>query len=163
MKRAFVMGAKRHLASALVAPETRNAIRIGDRICADRLLDLGHGVVIHAGLCGTIDHIDDDTGAAEVLMDSPIPGLREWDNHLLLQPFDTDDILDDLTVSSGTLRSCLGLVPRWVRVSGTSVALSACASLLHHMAFAGWIENGATVFTTVALTAVVASLTASVS
>jgi hypothetical protein len=96
MKRAFIMTDDCHLASAMVAISTRDVLSIGDRITTTRLLDLGYAAQIAEGEGGTVDHIDASTGLVEILMDLPHRGLHAWHNHMWLEPFGTEDILDGI-------------------------------------------------------------------
>lgn len=99
MKRAFVLTDGR-LTSSLVPIQERSPLSLGDRIRATRILDIGPGAQLSAGARGTVDFLDALTGGAEVLMDTRYRGLDAWDNHILLEPFGTDDILDGLTVTA---------------------------------------------------------------
>lgn len=130
-KRAFVIY-HGSLASALVPRATREALHLGDRIRATRALDIDPGTQISRGERGTISYLDAITGGAEVLMDTHHRGLDAWDNHLLIEPFGTEDILGGLEVTKGGLLDVLKLTPRWARVVGASVAASVVAVILHN-------------------------------
>lgn len=96
MKRAFIMTADCHLASAMVALDTQDVLGIGDRITTTRLLDLGYAAQIAQGEEGTVDYVDAYTGLVEILMDLPHRGLHAWHNHMWLEPFGTEDIIDGI-------------------------------------------------------------------
>jgi hypothetical protein len=98
MKRAFVMTADRHLVSEMVAKDTPSVIHIGDRISVTRPLDLLPHALVDTGEQGTIDFVDASTGWCEVLMDTVHRGLHDWFNHIWLEPFGTEDILDGIVL-----------------------------------------------------------------
>jgi hypothetical protein len=98
MKRAFVITSGGTLISALVPMNTPDALTLGHRITVTRPLDLGLGAQIETGETGTVDHIDASTGLVEILMDMWHRGLQRWDNHMWLEPYGTDDILDGIQV-----------------------------------------------------------------
>lgn len=93
MKRAFVLSECCGLASALVPKATQEVIIVGSRITLIRALDLGPAQ-LSIGEQGTVDFIDALSGLVEVLMDVHHWGLSQWRNHIWLEPFGTDDIVD---------------------------------------------------------------------
>lgn len=101
MKRAFILTNGGHITSALVADDKPSALNFGDRICVSRPLDLGYAAQIKTGELGTIDFVDALTGSAEVMMDAYHRGLHEHHNHILLVPFDTDDIISGIVCIAG--------------------------------------------------------------
>ena len=92
-KRAFVLADGCGLASALVPRSTNEVLVIGSRITIIRPLNLGVAK-LSVGEEGTVDFIDLSSGLTEVLMDKHHWGLSEWHNHIWLEPFGTDDIID---------------------------------------------------------------------
>lgn len=102
MKRAFVTTANGGLKSALVPASTQDILRIGSRITTTRMLNLGV-TVIAAGESGTVDFIDLNTGLVEILLDVLHWGLAAWENHMWLEPFGTDDIIDGIACNSSSL------------------------------------------------------------
>lgn len=131
MKRAFVRTDDGQLKSAMVPQSTPDVLRLGDRITATGLWDLGRGAQIKAGEAGTVDYLDAATGGAEVLMDTPFRGLEAWDNHVLLEPFHTEELLARLTL---TPQSWVRRVkpPRWAYAVAASVLVSVVVALLHN-------------------------------
>ena len=85
------------LCSELVPLATPSFLRLGDRLTATAIWDLGSGAQVQPGEVGTVDYINASTGAVELLMDKRHKGLDYYDNHVALEPFDTDDILSNLT------------------------------------------------------------------
>lgn len=108
MKRAFILTEDYGLASALVSDETRDVLNLGSRITITRPLDLGYDALIESGEQGTVDHIDPVSGMVEVLLDLIHRGLAAWDNHMWLEPFGTDDIIDGVACTV----SCISVVHR---------------------------------------------------
>jgi hypothetical protein len=100
MKRAFVIAQNGHLQSELVPIGTPDVLRIGDRLTASRVLEAGYGAQIQPGEQGTVDHVDASTGFVEVLMDLLHRGLHEWHNHIWLEPFGTEDIIDGVVLTA---------------------------------------------------------------
>jgi hypothetical protein len=98
MKRAFILTAACGLQSALVPVGTEDVLSIGDRIITTRALDLGVAQ-INAGEGGTIDFIDLASGLVEILMDVVHWGLAAWENHMWLEPYGTEDIIDGIELS----------------------------------------------------------------
>ena len=96
MKRAFILTLDGHLISEMVPDHTPDVLSIGCRITTSRPLDLGYAAQIEKGESGTVDHVDAATGLIEVLMDTIHRGLSAWDNHIWLEPFGTEDILDGI-------------------------------------------------------------------
>jgi hypothetical protein len=108
MKRAFVRTSTGHLVSALVPINTPNVLNVGDRVAASRVLDMGYAGKIRRGEQGTVDFIDEHTGTIWILMDINHRGLSEWHNHLWLEPYGTEDIIDGILCvlcNIATLRS----------------------------------------------------------
>lgn len=121
MKRAFQLTTDRHLVSALVPEATLDALHMGTRLATTRPISLG-GVCLASGERGTIDCVDRDTGSIEVLMDKRHRGLDAWHNHVLLEPYGTEDILDGFKVSQGRdVRVSFRRVPRWASAVGCAV------------------------------------------
>lgn len=99
--------------------DNRECLKVGTRLRATRALHICADAIIEKGEQGTIDYANPLTGASEVLWDTRHRGLDGWDNHTLLEPFDTDDILGGLEVSQA---------PRMIlpRVSTRVLAVAAC-------------------------------------
>lgn len=96
--RSIVMQSDGHLRSDLIPIGSTHSLAVGDTLQAERLLEVSDDIVIEIGEQGTVVEVDAATGAVELLMDLFHRGLRDWDNHLLLMPFDTDDILSGLKI-----------------------------------------------------------------
>lgn len=102
-KRGFVLTADYGLASDMVARDAKDVLTVGSRIVVNRLLDIGPNAQIACGENGTVDYVDPETSTVWILMDQMHYGLAEWRNHIWLVPFDTDDILGDITLYAGHL------------------------------------------------------------
>jgi hypothetical protein len=98
MRQGFIVTADGHIASALLPIGTPNALHVGGRLTFSRALDLGYAAQIEKGEFATVDFVDTLTGAVEVLMDTVHRGLHAWFNHIWLEPFGTEDILDGVMV-----------------------------------------------------------------
>lgn len=98
MKRAFVLVEGWHLASAMVPKETADILRVGDKVMASQPIDYGFEAAIKRGELGVVDHIYPDTGGVEILLERSYQGLSEWRNHILIEPFTTEDILGNIVV-----------------------------------------------------------------
>lgn len=96
MRRAFVMNEDCVLRSALVADDYPAALRVGDRVTLSKPIDLGYQAKLAEGESGFVDYIDASTGCVEIKLDTFHPGLSEWSNHMWLEPFGTEDILDSV-------------------------------------------------------------------
>lgn len=103
MKRAFTLQDSGHLVSDLVPVETLDALTINSRITVTRRICISAEIVLMPGEEGTVDHIDATSGLVEVLMDCYHKGLHAWDNHIWLQPFGTDDVIDGIRCVSSSL------------------------------------------------------------
>lgn len=97
MKRAFVISLEGHITSSLVPMNTEEPFHLGERITVTRLLNIAPDIQIKPGENGTIDYIDILTGALEIRLDIVHRGLAPWDNHLLLVPYETEDIIDGVS------------------------------------------------------------------
>lgn len=127
MKLAFARHTGGTLRSALVPLETPQALNLGDRITATGVWDMGPDARITVGERGVVAHVDPRTGSVEVLMHKKHKGLAQWDNHVLLVPYSTEDILACLTCSRAS--RCAVAWRRTPKVAkvGASAALASCA------------------------------------
>jgi hypothetical protein len=77
----------------------------------------------------TVTFLDPLTGTVEVLMDTTHRGLAAWDNHLCLEPYGTEDIIDGVVCARAGL---LPRVPKWAKVVTACLLLSATAAVAHN-------------------------------
>ncbi len=96
--RSITIQSNGQLVSSLIADNAEHALTAGVVLQAQRILEISDEIIIQQGEQGTVVEVDVATGAAEVLMDLCHKGLCAWDNHILLMPYDTDDILGGLKV-----------------------------------------------------------------
>lgn len=102
MKTAFILTDTHHLASALVADDFLAAVSVGTRISVTRELLMAPHATIAQGELGTIDYIDVCTGFIEILLDKYHHGLCSWLNHICLDPFGSEDIIDGIICSAAS-------------------------------------------------------------
>lgn len=62
---------------------THGDYRVGERVQLAYDAERFPGFIAPAGLLGTISVLDEEGGAVSVLMDEPIPGCEEWNNHVI--------------------------------------------------------------------------------
>jgi hypothetical protein len=67
------------------------AVTVGMRVRASDWIDLSPHTLVQPGETGTVDYVDARTGLVEVLMDKHHKGLGDWDNHIWLVPFETEE------------------------------------------------------------------------
>lgn len=122
MKRAFVID-NGVLASALVPKNTKDLLNLGDRLT----FCLPHsGSQISAGERGTVAWKDAVTGGVEVLMDKQHACLSTWGNHVTLEPYGTEDILESGVCFA---RRSLPSIPRGMAAVAGVAMFALCATL----------------------------------
>lgn len=103
MRRTFLFNAEGRPVSALIAKEQfESAFKIGLKIEVLRVLDLMPYALVERGERGIVAQIDEDSGQVWIKLELFHAGLCDYDNHIWLMPFDTDDILDGICCISGT-------------------------------------------------------------
>jgi hypothetical protein len=105
-KRGFVRTAACGLASALVGKDAVDVVAVGSRITVNRLLDLGVTAQIACGEGGVVDYVEPETNTVWILLDKMHYGLADWQNHIWLVPFDTDDIIGGITFIASGIAFC---------------------------------------------------------
>ena len=94
MKRGFVMRQPGYLISAMVPDDAPSLLTVGTKILVTRRISYGEATIRPTEV-GEVAHVYDD-GGVEVRLALTHRGLHDWHNHLLLEPFDTDDILSSI-------------------------------------------------------------------
>ena len=131
MKRAFQLTEDRHhIVSAIVPRATKDALKLGDRVTLLRTLSLEGGETVPVNSKGTIDDINTDTGALEVLMDKRHTAMDQWDNHLWLEPFDTPEFSEAVYVSGP--RRFPRITARACGIVGASAVLGVTIATAHN-------------------------------
>lgn len=107
MRPTFLLNLEMQLVSALVSKHEPHSIKPGFLMQLTRPFNTPWGPV-PAGTQGVVDYVDADDGIVYLLMLGALPVLFNWDNQLILVPFETEDLTECFvcvvqTVQSGLL------------------------------------------------------------